>query len=329
MEAYAHFVLNEKLKLTTGIDFRSSASDQEYLSIGMFGPYSSKYSSDSLKQHQTGLYAALNFNSNTGFAIELGNRLNIHSGFGSHDVFNINPSYLINKQVKLFVNLSSGYRVPSLYQLFSEYGNGDLKPEAATTFEVGSQYFSTDKKFTGRVVGFSRDVKDVIFFYFNSTTYQSQYINQDKQKDNGAELEVVYAVSKNATIKAFYTYVTGEITTKTGTGKDTVYFNLLRRPKNSFGINFSSRINKKLFISSNLSAFGKREDAYFDSQTFQTVKVTLKSYALWDLYAEYGFLKNKLKLFTDFRNILNSKYTEISGFNTQGFNGNGGVRFNF
>ena len=32
---------------------------------------------------------------------------------------------------------------------------------------------------------------------------------------------------------------------------------------------------------------------------------------------------------TDFRNIAGSKYTEISGFNTLGFNGNGGIRFTF
>ena len=149
-------------------------------------PYSTKYSNDSLHHNQLGFYAALNINAKTGFNLELGNRLNIHSAYGSNYVFNINPSYLLNKQFKLFANLSSGYRTPSLYQLFSEYGNRDLKPESAFTFEGGVQYFSADNKFTGRLTGFKRDVKDVIFFYFNPSTFQSQYINQDKQKDHGA-----------------------------------------------------------------------------------------------------------------------------------------------
>ena len=74
---------------------------------------------------------------------------------------------------------------------------------------------------------------------------------------------------------------------------------------------------------------GKRNDAYFDNTTFATVDVVLKSYALWDVYAEYAFTKNKLKLFVDLRNISNSQYTEISGFNTLGFNGYGGIRFSF
>ncbi len=329
IDAYAHFTLNEKIKLTAGADFRSSNSDQEYFSVGFYGPYTSKYSSDSLKQNQLGVYAALNINSHSGFNIELGNRINIHSSYGSHDVFNINPSYLINKQVKLFANFSSGYRTPSLYQLFSEYGNKNLNPEAAITMEGGLQYFSVDKKLTGRAVVFGRDVKDVIFFYFNQSTYQSQYINQDKQKDHGVELEATYIIAKNTTVKAFYTFVTGEITTKDFSGKDTTYFNLLRRPKNSFGLTISSRISDRFFISSSVAAFGKRSDAYFDAQTYQTITTTLKSYSLLDLYTEYRFLKNKLRLFADFRNVLNTRYTEVSGFNTIGFNGNGGIRFNF
>jgi vitamin B12 transporter len=143
------------------------------------------------------------------------------------------------------------------------------------------------------------------------------------------ELEFTYDITKNTIVKAFYTYVTGKVTTKTGTGKDSTYFNLIRLPKNSFGLNISHRVNKQFFISSNLAAFGKRNDRYFDPQTFQTVKTVLKSYALWDIYAEYSFLKNKIRFFVDFRNILDSEYTEVSGFNTLGFNCNAGMRFNF
>jgi vitamin B12 transporter len=112
-------------------------------------------------------------------------------------------------------------------------------------------------------------------------------------------------------------------------GKDTTYFNLLRRPKSSGGINLSWKATSRLLVSSNLQVAGKREDAYFDNTTFSRVNVTLKSYALWDLYAEYGFGNNKWKVFTDLRNITGTQFTEISGFNTLGFNGYGGVRLSF
>lgn len=319
---------NGSSKFTAGADLRSSNTEQEYYSVGYFGPYETKYSSDSLHHNQLGLYAAVNINTKKGFSIELGNRLNIHSAYGSNYVFNINPSYLINKQFKLFANLSSGYRTPSLYQLVSEYGNRDLKPESAYTTEGGVQYFSTDNRFMSRITVFSRNVKDVIFFYFNPATFQSQYINQDKQKDHGGEVELSYKPTKNISLKAFYSFVDGNITTKKN-GKDTTYFNLIRRPKNSFGLNIGVKFTEKLFVSSNLSWFDKREDSYFDATSFQTVNVTLDSYVLWDIYAEYALCKNKLKVFVDLRNITDSKYSETAGFNTLGFNAYGGVRVSF
>jgi vitamin B12 transporter len=329
-DAYLHLPLSHRVKLTGGIDYRFSKSDQEYLSIAdySFPPYRPVYSKDSLHQNQLGLYTAVNLNTASGFNLELGGRVNVHSEYGSHFVFNINPSYLVNKKIKLFANLSSAYRTPSLYQLFSEYGNTDLDPESGLTGEAGVQYFSPNNKFTTRAVAFSRKVGDVIFFFYNPVTFSSQYINQDKQKDHGLELEASYKINRTTTLKAFYTYTTGEITTRQA-GKDTTYNNLLRRPKSSIGINLASQVNRKFFISTNLMSVGKRNDAYFDNTTFATVYTILKSYVLWDIYAEYGFLKNKLKVFTDLRNITDRQYTEISGFNTLGFNGYGGILFSF
>lgn len=327
-DLYTTLPIGKELKLTGGLDYRRSQSDQVFSSAGFFGPYKTENSRDSLRQSQAGVYAALNWNHASGFNTEAGARINFHSEYGSYAVYNINPSYLINKKVKLFANLSSAYRTPSLYQLFSEYGNKELQPESAITLEGGIQYYSANNKFTGRGTLFSRNVKDVIFFYYNPVTFTSQYINQDKQKDHGVELEASFLFTKKIALKVFYSYVTGNITTKTG-NKDTTYNNLLRRPKSSAGLNLSAQVNEKFYASTNLLFNGKRKDAYFDNTSFSTVSTTLSSYALLDLYAEYAFYKKRLKLFADLRNITRSKYTEVSGFNTLRFNGYSGIRFIF
>ena len=327
-DLYITMQLPKGWKLVGGADLRSSRSDQSYASVGFFGPYSTQYSNDSLRQRQLGFYGALNWNHSSGFNTELGGRLNIHNTWGSYAVFNLNPSYWLQKRWKFFANLSSGYRTPSLYQLFSEYGNRDLQPEKALSLEGGLQYFAKNNRFTGRAVAFSRKVKEVIFFYYNSSTFTSQYINQDRQDDHGLELEAVYHFSPRVNARAFYTYVTGEIQTLTG-GKDTSYNNLLRRPRSSGGLQLRASVNDRFHISSSLQLTGERKDAYYDNTLFQTVYSSLGAYALWDLYAEYGFFRNRLKLYADLRNISNSRYTEISGFNTPGFNGSGGIRFNF
>ncbi len=326
VETYIVVPLSSAVKLTGGIDFRSSNSNQQYFSVSSFGPSLSTLSADSLKQNQVGIYAALVWNAANGFNLEAGNRLNFHSEYGTNDVFNINPSYLINKKLKLFANLSTGYRTPSLYQLFSEYGNRELDPEKAFTVEAGLQIYGSKENWNARAVFFHRNVTDLIFFYFNPVTFQSQYINQDEQKDNGVELELTYNITKKTFARAFYAYVNGEVTTKQN-GKDTSFNNLLRRPRNSFGINIGSQLTENLFVSSNFQSIGKRKDAYFDNMLFTTVRTTLAAYVLWDIYVQYSILKKKLNLFVDLRNLTNSKYTEVSGFNTLGFNAYGGVRF--
>jgi vitamin B12 transporter len=333
VDAYLVAPVSKSVKLTAGFDYRNSQTDQDFLSVSSFGNYQSAYSSDSLLQHQLGFYAALNLSNTKGFNLELGNRLNFHSEYGSNYVFNVNPSFLLHNKIKLFANLSSGYRTPSLYQLFSEFGNSNLQPESAITAEGGIQYFSPDNKWNGRLTLFGRNVKDIIFFYFNPITFQSQYINQDKQKDHGVEMELAYQPAKNILLKAFYSFVDGHITTKQN-GKDTTYFNLLRRPRHSVGFNAGVNMTDRLFISSNFSWFDKRKDAYFDLQTFQTVNVTLDSYVLWDIYTEYSLFKTKsgnyrIKVFLNLRNITDSHYREIEGYNTLRFNGYGGIRFGF
>src|SRR5688572_2413451 len=327
-DAYLTISAGKNSKITAGADFRSSRSDQEYFSEGFFGSFTNKYASDSLKQNQAGVYTAININTQSGFNLEIGNRLNFHSEYGANYIFNLNPSYLLNKKVKVFANISNAYRTPSLYQLFSEYGNKNLRPESAFSTETGIQYYSTNNKITGRAVFFRRNVKDIIFFYFNPVTFGSQYINQDRQKDYGGEFETSFNITRKTILKIFYSYVNGKITTKQN-GKDTTFFNLLRRPKHSVGLSLSYQPSKRLYIGTNLLAFGKRNDAYFDTQTFQTVYEMLNSYMLLDVYSEYSLYKNRIKLFVDFRNVTNSKFTEVSGFNTIGLNVYGGVRFIF
>ena len=104
------------------------------------------------------------------------------------------------------------------------------------------------------------------------------------------------------------------------------YFNLLRRPKNSLTATLGYNFFKTAYVSLQVSAFGKRNDVYFDPATFQQQAITLKPYTLLNVYAEYGLLK-KLKIFADLRNILNTKYNEIYGYSAPRFNGYGGLRF--
>lgn len=325
-DAFLVLPLARVLKLTAGIDYRRSSSDQSYRSISIYGPYLSELGKDSLHQRQLGIYAAMAANLKGGFNAEVGGRYIHHSGYGSYAVYNFNPSYIWKERWKVFTNLSSGFRSPSLYQLYSEYGNKKLDPEKAFSFDAGLQYFTRNKKLNGRATYFNRKVKDAIFFYTDPATYQSWYINQDRQHDQGVELELSLKPAKSLDVRLFYTYVDGKITTLQNS-KDTSFFNLTRRPRNSFALQVYYQVTKALSVHSGLAITGKRTDIGYDA-FFNQVPVKLKGYALWNLYASYSLMKGKISVFGDLRNVTNAKFTEVYGFNTMGINGTFGLRCN-
>jgi len=326
-EAFFVVPVSSNIKLTAGADYRRSNSDQLYSSIGYYGPYESNLGKDSLKQNQLSGYVAFLLNTKKGFNVELGGRYNRHSVYGSNMVYNANPSILINNKIKVFGNISSAYKTPTLYQLFSEYGNKNLKPESAMTIEGGVQYYSKNNKFNGGITVYKRMVKDAIVFFYNPITWASFYINQDKQNDAGVELESSVKIGKSTNIKINGAYVNGKVTTKNG-DKDTSYFNLVRRPKTTLGLHISQKIKSHFNVNASASYVGERTDLSFDA-AFNTISIKLKSYWLMNVYAEYVLSKNKVKFFVDIRNLTNTNYTEVYGFNAMRTNASLGVRFNY
>jgi vitamin B12 transporter len=270
----------------------------------------------------TSPYISLYLHNLHGWNVELGGRYNNHSKYGSNFTYSFNPSYLIDKTTKLFFNYSTGFKAPTLYDLYGKYGsNENLKPEKSTSIEAGVQTTLAENKIELRVVAFDRKIKDAIVYgpsFIN--------INQDRQHDKGFEIEPTFFINKNLTVRTSYAFVDGDVTTPNG-AKDTTYFNLIRRPKHSFSINIACQASKNLFVNANLKTFSKRTDLFFDPVTFEQSTVELKAYALLDVYAEYKLADGKVKVFADAKNITNSKYTEVYGFNTLGFNLNAGISF--
>ena len=319
-ELFTNVKLHKYINIVGGADYRTSATTQSYLSKSFFGLYETKpLDKDSIHTNQLGAYASVLFNSQKGFNAGIGGRFNHHSVYGNNATFSINPSYQI-KSIKIFANVSSAFRVPSLYQLYSEYGNTDLVPEKSVSYEGGLQY--SNKIFTARAVVFKRDIKDVLAFYTDPITYESKYINEDEQKDYGVELEASASIKEKLTVSVNYAYVDGKIYTKDFAGKDTSLFNLYRRPKNTINLNIGYGFLKSAYVSMHLRSAG----SLFEPK-YGAAPVKLGNYYTLDMYGEYEFIK-KVKLFADFKNITDQKYFDQEGFNTRRFNMNAGVIVN-
>ncbi|HMI79704.1 MAG TPA: TonB-dependent receptor, partial [Ferruginibacter sp.] len=322
-EVYSNIHLNKNIDILAAIDYRKHLTDQSYTSVSMFGPYDSPtLSDDSTKVTQFGAYASLVVKDISGFNVELGGRYNNFSKYGNVFTFSFNPSYVINNSIKIFGNISSGFKAPSLYQVYSEYRNPntELKPEKSLSIEGGIQYYKNNINL--RAVYFSRNITDNILFYSaGAPTYASYYVNGDKQKDKGIELEAGIELGK-VNITANYVNLDGKIETKTGV-KDTSYFNLYRRPRQTINLNAGIAICKSWNINLGIQSISKRYEAVYAAPP-----VEMPAYYTWNLYTTYTITKN-IKAFADLKNITDENYSEVRGYNSRRFNFMAGVNLNF
>jgi vitamin B12 transporter len=322
-EVYSNIRLNKNIDILAGVDYRKHLTDQSYTSVSMFGPYDSPtLSDDSSKVTQLGIYASLVVKDINGFNIELGGRYNNFNKYGNVFTFSFNPSYVINNSIKIFGNVSSGFKAPSLYQVYSEYRNpvNELKPEKSLSIEGGIQYYKNNVNL--RAVYFSRNIEDNIVFYSaGAPTYASYYINADKQKDKGIELEAGIDLGM-VNISANYVNLDGKIETKTG-AKDTSYFNLYRRPRQTINLNIGIAVCKSWDINLGVQSISKRYEGVYAAPP-----VEMPAYYTWNLYTTYTFTKN-IKAFADLKNITDENYSEVRGYNSRRFNVMAGVNLKF
>ena len=316
-EAYGRFRLGGRTELLAGVDHRWQATDQRFLSISSFGPYENKLSSDSARIGITGAFASLFTGDGKDVFLEAGLRYNRHSRFGDHLTFTLNPSWSPDDRLKLFLNISSAFKAPSLYQLYdANVGERSLRPETSLTGEAGVQATTEDGRWNGRMVLFARRIGNGIDFDYVSY----RYFNYNRQNAFGGELETSYRTGR-LSLSANYSYVKGEVNTvrfeydpstwSYAAKGDTTYDNLFRRPRHSLNLTAGYKVTDRLFLQTALRAVGRRLEP-----RFMAAPMELESYATMDIHASYR-VGEGLHLFADVGNLLDREYFDVAGFNTR------------
>lgn len=259
------------------------------------------------KQHFYDSYLSLNYNADSGFNLNLGGRLNMHSEYDNNFVFNVNPSYnfSINETpVKVFTSYSTAFVTPTLSEIFTKLPTIEkLLPEENTTFEAGFD-ITLNKKITVNATYFQRDETNKIGYDF--VTFQT--INDvGTFSAKGFETEITYAVSKNLNILANYTFIDRDESL------------LLKIPQNKFFVSANYNLSSKSFTSLSYRWVDATKD-------FGNVQ--LDAYSLFDFFINHSVLENKVVVYGSLTNILNEDFQEIAGFTTRGRNYNLGVKIN-
>lgn len=319
-EVYSTLDITNNLNLLIGGDYRYQNTDQNFFSISSFGPYESNRADDSTEMNQQSLFTTVFLKGLGHLNLEVGGRYNHHSEYGNNFTYSFNPSYLISQKLKLFTNIGSAFKAPSLYQLFViNNGEKPLKPETSRSIDGGIEFNDMTMGVHARALYFNRRIKDGIDYSF--ITYD--YFNNNLQKSHGAEIEAGFKSSKFS-LNGNYTYVTGEVNTVkyrydaptfsyVVTG-DTTFNNLFRRPKHTVNITLMFSPSESWSFGTHARFAGKR----FEPQ-FMSAPIELKAYNTIDLYAEYKATQ-KIKAFADLKNITNERYFDLRGYNSRRFN---------
>ncbi len=299
IDIFGNYSFSDKIQLLGGINNQYSVSSDLgdavsiHESTNLFSPYLNV-----LIQNLGGFY------------LELGGRYNNHNLYGKNFVYNTSAAYNY-KNHKLLIAYTTGFKAPTLYQLYGPFGlgNDELNPQTSKSFEAGWQGNVLNDKLQLRAVYFKRNIENLITFnsLFN-------YTNQGQQKNEGVEVTVDINLKKWH-ISGNYNFVTGK--------------DLLRVPKHNFSFNYGYQITSEWAVGLQIHYFDRRTDRFFNNTTFMVDEVILDSYFLLNFHSHYSLWNKKLTTFLDVKNLTNTKYNELAGYSTLPINLHGGIRFNF
>ena len=305
VDGYNKYEFSKSLFMVTGAQY-------QFFDMSSATPYG-KIAKESTKFNMIDPYVTGVFSSGFGLNLNAGARLNVHSEYGNQMVYNLNPSFDFKSiPLKVLASYSAAFVTPSLYQLYSEYGNNTLTPENNSTVEAGFETRLFNNKLLWNAVVFYREQSNFIGF---SSDYK--YINIDgTNKAKGVETEISFSLSKSIKWNSNYTF----------TQVDEALDRLI--PKHKLNSSLDFQISSSAFLNVNYQYVDSRKDAFFDGNTYATQKNILDSYQLVNTTVRYELVKNRLNIFGTINNILNEEFIENIGYSSLGRNFKLGLNIN-
>jgi len=248
-----------------------------------------------------------------GLSFTLGARHDDHQTFGGKGTYKGALAYFFEKTgTKVRGSYGTGFRAPSLYQLYSSYGDPNLKPEESKGYDAGIDQELFDKKVLLSVTYFHNEIDDLI-------EYQtSKYYNIGKVKTEGWETGFSVKPLTWLSFDAHYTYTEAknEDETDANNGKYLRY-----RPQHAGGASLNIKPLEKLNVNLNAQYVGKRYREKDNSES-------MPAYTLYNLVASYDVME-WLKIFGRVENLTDKKYQSVYKYGEPGIGFYGGIKVTF
>jgi vitamin B12 transporter len=232
-----------------------------------------------------------------------GLRYTNNSRFGNYVTYEIVPSLVIRQNATIFLNYSTGFNAPSLYQVFAPErdfasnitrGFADIKPEESSSIEAGLK-IKLSKTAAMRLSVYSNTVKNAIDYVYlwdgtvpvTALTFMNYkgdtYLNVGKQVNKGVEAGLDIYLGNKWELHTNLSYNDGKLkydpaainTDKTKHHHVQLYSNgaflatdvedkTVRRPSFISNTSLVYKIKEKWRFTLDARYVGKRRDLYYD-----------------------------------------------------------------
>ncbi|RSU57747.1 TonB-dependent receptor plug domain-containing protein [Sphingobium yanoikuyae] len=273
------------------------------------------------KAEITSVYGQLNAQPITGLTLTGGLRYDDHDRYGGRTLFSAGGAWALPTGTVLRASYGEGFKAPTLYQLFSEYGNQALDPERAHGWEAGAEQRFFGEKLRLGATWFDRTTTDQIIYNSCSTSSTDPlcftpgtttrrygyYLNVARAKAHGIEAQAAVEPVKGLTIDGNYSWTVAEDRSD-GTANEGNW--LPRRPRNSANGSISYAWPFGLTTGAAVRWSGHSYDNAANT-------TRLDDYTLVDLRAEYA-VTPALRLFARVENLFDENYMTAYRYGTLG-----------
>lgn len=235
-------------------------------------------------------------------------RFDDNSRYGSKLTWHVAPAWVIGR-TKLKASAGSGFKAPSLQQLFGPYAHNPLlKPETSTGYDIGIEQGLWGGAVSAGATWFHNELHNLI-------NYGAGFkpVNIDRARTQGVESFITYAPFETLTLQASYTY-TDATNSVSGAA-------LLRRPRHKAGLDATWRATDALLLDASLLYVGLRRD--IGRESFAPVKAG--GYLTANLAATWTFSPD-LALYGRVENLFDRRYQDPDGFLRPGIGAWAGIR---
>lgn len=274
------------------------------------------------------------------FYLTIGSRFDEHSIAGDEDSHRITSAYIFDdKSLKIKSSYGTGFRFPSLYEMFFVYAAnsdsiGAVKAENSKSFDIGFEKNFEELGLKLDLTYFNIKYYDVLEAWQTGMSSGLNYTTQNmpgEVKSQGLEFLSSFNFYKNLNFDLNYTYTsTYDGAEQDDPNKSSSYTNkqIVRVPRNI--INLKTHFTIPKYKNLNFSLNTKWSDVARDygngNRTYDDERID--DYLVNDLIINFKYYNN-YDMFFKITNIFNEKYETARDYSQVGRSFNFGLKHNF